>query len=125
MVKLLSESVQATCCEEPRVVLESRIDQEIRWDQSEDGGKRACMWLQRFFLLARFKAFCLDLTVCCLQNKLHWTYCLVPDSFPPQFLSKSLKVVGKKREFLTDRRKLYLIFSPLFSSSFPDRYTVI
>lgn len=96
MVKLLSESVQATCCKEPGVVLESRIDQEISCNQSEDGGKRACLWLQRLFLLARFEAFCLDLTVFCLQNKLHWTYCLVPDSFSPQFLTKSLKVVGKK-----------------------------
>lgn len=39
MIELLSESVLASCCEERRVGLESRINQEIHCDQSEAGEK--------------------------------------------------------------------------------------
>lgn len=138
MIELLSEAVLATCCEEHRVGLESRIDQEIYCDQSEDGEKWACLWLQGFSLLARFKAFCLDLTVCCLQTAEQAPLDLLPCKqfiwffspiFDKWFESSWLKQSKKDRKILTVRRKLYLVFSPLFllciSTSFPYRYTVI
>lgn len=37
MIELFSAAVLATCGEERKAGLESRIDQEIRCDQSEDG----------------------------------------------------------------------------------------
>lgn len=105
MIELLSEAVLATCCEEHRVGLESRIDQEIHCNQSEDSEKWACLWLQGFSLLARFKAFCFDLTVCCLQTAEQAPLDLLPCKqficfFPNfwQMLWKQLTQTTKKRQ---------------------------
>lgn len=107
MIELLSEAVLATCCEEHRVGLESRIDQEIHCDQSEDSEKWACLWLQGFSLLARFKAFCLDLTVCCLQTAEQAPLDLLPCKqfiwFFPQFLTNALKAVDSNKQKKTEK----------------------